>query len=168
MARLTGPEDRFLELKIPKYVFPGDGSRTSDNDWDANWLVVDLKARDGERQWSTTDSAFLTWELRELSEWLRALADGASGVPQVFLGIEPNLNFEAEGKGESTLLRVFFEQGFRPPGVEIGGQGVIEFTPGAEALRRFADELEETLRTFPIRVVEEDGPARRNTRADDV
>ena len=168
MARLTGPEDRLLELKIRKYWFPGEGSRTSGNDWDANWLVVDLKARDGERRWSAADTAFLTWEIRGLFEWLRALADGASGVLQAFQGTEPNLSFEAEGKGESTRLRALFEQEFRPPGVEIGGQAVIEFTPGAEALRRFADELEEMLGTFPIRVVEEDGPARHYTRADDV
>lgn len=161
MARLIGPESHILDLEPIRYEFPIPGRLVDspiDNDWDANWVIVRIDVNDGQRQWSATHPAFLTWDLLGLVDWLRGLAAGASVTPR-FEGMEPNLQFEAEATGESTMLKAIFQQEFLPPGLEVPDVAVIEFYPGAEGLQRFADELKESMKGFPVRVVEENGPA---------
>jgi hypothetical protein len=149
MARLTGPIEHQLELEPIGYQ-----SGNATNEWDANWLLVRIRAKDARREWSATDPAFLTWELRSLVSWLHGLADGERDRARAFGGIEPCLKFEADGSGDATRLRVRFQLEFLPPTREwwnAEAKAWIDFQPGAEGLRRFADELEAELVRFPTR-----------------
>ena len=151
MAQLTGPSPFRLDLTPLRYQFPGNTG-----DWDADWLVVKMHAADGNRDWESVDPAFLTWELRSLVEWLRALASGTEGDENWFGCVEPNLQFSAARDAAGICLRAVFEQEFRPPGTRIDEPGEdeeieIEFRPSPEQLRRFADQLDAELEPFPVR-----------------
>jgi hypothetical protein len=146
---LTGPPGRSLELQPLRYEFP-----VADNDWDANWLVVRITVADEQRRWSSTDPAFLTWDLRRLVRWLHAVA---AGEPELvaYSALEPNLQLEASDAGMHPKIQVHFGQEFTPP---TGAPSVL-FAPDAAALHHFANALEGAMAAFPIRVVESDGPA---------
>jgi hypothetical protein len=72
----------------------------------------------------------------------------------VYSGLEPSLQFEARVK-KTTRIRALFSDQFAPP----TGRPFIDFTPGPNALQRFADALEHASAALPIRVVEASGPA---------
>jgi uncharacterized protein (TIGR02996 family) len=157
LPRLIGPSDRALDLEPLGYEF----DRAS-RDYDANWMVVRMEARDGRRQWSAVDAAFLTWELLDLAAWFRAIADAAPHVREMFGAIEPNLSFVVEGRGDAARVRAEFDAEFLPPqGEEATPCDFIEFQPGSAGLRRFADGLSLAMRPFPVRAVQADGPASR-------
>ncbi len=164
MARLTGPPDRSLEVQIVSYEFDPDGSAAARyDDFDANWLLIHMTADDGQRQWSATQPAFLTWELHSLVSWLRAWADRVPYVEQDTGGIEPNLHFEAKDLGSEVIIRAVFDLEFNPPERRsrdtYEGAVAIDFEPGVDGIHAFADELEEALRAFPIRLRQADGYA---------
>jgi len=158
-AHLVGPPDRSLELQPVRYQFEWEGSVVSapgDLDYDANWLVVRLNASDGGRKWSADGATFLTWELEDLAAWFGDLAGRAIAVPSDFEGLEPNLHFSAEGVGDDTRLKAFYELEYRPEDIrwEIPfGEFFVEFRPSAETMKRFAQEMENQLREFPSRGV---------------
>jgi hypothetical protein len=76
-------------------------------------------------------------------------------VNDAYSGVEPNLQFDVREIGSLVRIRALFSQEFAPP----SGESWIDFTLGADSLRRFADTLEGALASFPIRVVEPNGPA---------
>jgi hypothetical protein len=157
MARLTGPADRFLELQPLSYQFA-----QADNKWDANWLVVRMTVSDGQRQWSATAPIFLRWELARLVEWLRKLADSDPDARDHFGAIEPNLHFEAMGRGDEICVRALFSHKFHPDWPSWRGSGrrydlttvSVEFGPTATGLRQFSDELARELEPFPERTIQ--------------
>lgn len=123
-------------------------------DTDANWLVVRIEVSDGEDQWVETDPAFLVEELQKLVVWMR---DRAEGVPDTELGygiLEQLLELRSEATENGLRLHATFFRRFRPqrPHAQTGPY-VIELQPTADSMRRFADELEEELRSFPPRRV---------------
>jgi hypothetical protein len=126
------------------------------NDWDANWLNVRMLASDGRRRWTSDEATLLTWDLQRLINWLRAAADTELGTHpiDVYSGLEPSLQFEAR-VNKTTTIRALFSDQFAPP----TGRPWIDFTPGPNALQRFANALEHASVSFPIRVVEASGPA---------
>jgi hypothetical protein len=151
------------------YEFDPDGSAAARyDDYDANWLLIHMTANDGQRQWSAIQPAFLTWELHSLVRWLRAWADRVPYVEQDTGGIEPNLHFEAKGLGSEVIIRAVFDLEFNPPERRsrdtYEGAVAIDFEPGVAGIHTFADEIEDALRAFPIRLRQADGPAMREIR----
>ncbi len=156
---LVGPPGRSLELQPLRYEFalaPGMLHAPVTNDWDANWLVVRMAAADERRQWSSADPAFLTWDLLRLVGWLRAVADRERELA-VYSALEPNLQLEALQTGTRPKIQAHFSQVFKPP----TGTPSIVFAPETAALHGFADALEVAMIPFPIRIVENNGPAQR-------
>jgi hypothetical protein len=151
MAKLTGAADFSLELTPIEYQFPDNTE-----EWDADWLVVRMHASDGKREWTSIDPAFLTWELRSIAAWCRGLAAGVALPAPEHCCVEPNLQLLATSSEVGFLLKVVFEQEFRPPGTRWGEPDAdlevyADFHPSAEELIRFADELEAELEPFPVR-----------------
>jgi hypothetical protein len=127
--RLVGPANHVLELEPMRYEFQTEQTilhSAVTNDWDANWVVVRMAAADGQRRWSSTGPAFLTWDLQRLVNWLRALSDLSPDVPDVYASLEPNLQLETRRGEGGVRLRAAFSQEFMPP----TGDSWIEFTPG--------------------------------------
>jgi len=146
MARLTGPSGSMLELRLLSYEFPH-----LDDKWDANWLIIQMTVVDGSRQWSATEPALLTWEVSRLVKWLRQLADAEPDAKSGFHATEHNLSFRAEGYGDEIRLRAHLSHEFHPEYRSWRASGrrydlrecSVAFEPGATALLRFADELEQ-------------------------
>ena len=165
MARLSGPADQVLKLDVADYELD---LSCCDNDYDANWLMIRVTVVDGNRRWTGTDPDFLTWAMRRLAQWLRAVAGSTPVALKGFTGMDGMLQFEVSGHGESVRIRVYLLDTFAPPhDAPEGGarrrrsrRHSMRFEPGTAAILRFADEVDQLHSAFPIRVVEVNGPAR--------
>jgi hypothetical protein len=141
-----------LELEVVGYESPD----VEDEQYDSNWLLVRVEARDGETIWSAEDPALLTWELERLAGWLARLARGRFQHPWCGF-VEPNLEFRADAlpEGDGARLRVYFELELRPPGRRssvVGRRDVfLKFDLSPDALRAAAHELHAQLQRFPVR-----------------
>lgn len=60
-----------VELKIQNYQFPN----TLDRDYDGNWLNIYLKVESKVGHWEVTDPSLLTWDIVELINWFRDIAN---------------------------------------------------------------------------------------------
>jgi hypothetical protein len=79
------------------------------------WLYVRGEANDGSRNWTFHDPCLTRRDVRNLADWLRAVADGKTNRSEIEF-LEPNLAFErVGGEGSSAVIRVTFEQEARPP-----------------------------------------------------
>ncbi|MSQ26700.1 MAG: hypothetical protein EXR51_00965 [Dehalococcoidia bacterium] len=153
-ARLTKSPEHFLELEIIGYEFP---SIVGDR-YDANWLMIRITVVADGRSWTASHASLLTWEVHELAEWLRGVAERASDCSLDISFIEPRLAFEREQVEDMTKFSALLNYELRPP--ELRGSDdfddvIIEFTPTPEELRRFADRLESGMQRFPIRTVQD-------------
>ena len=52
-----------LELDVVGYESPD----VEDEQYDSNWLLIRIDARDGDTTWSVEDPALLTWEVERLA-----------------------------------------------------------------------------------------------------
>jgi hypothetical protein len=143
---LEGTNGERLELTLVGYEFPDE----ADDEWDANWLVVRISAADAPDAWTAEEACLLTWEVDELAGWLDAAADAPAAVDDLEF-TEPNLVLERVEEGGTGIVRVWFENAFRPPGVPEDEDVLIDFALAPPALRAAAGSLRDQLRRFPRR-----------------
>lgn len=141
-----------FELRVADYQFP----ELEHNDWDSNWLTVEIKvALADERPWISRDPSLLTWEVERLSNWLEALAAGQA-VENGEDFVEPNLRFDVVERDEDTItIRVYFELESRPPWIFADAAGMddlwIDLRVDSDDLRAAAEDLRHDLTRFPPR-----------------
>jgi hypothetical protein len=143
-------QQRF-ELAILGYESPD----VEGEQYDANWLLIRVAARDGEIAWAAEDPALLTWEVERLARWLGRLARGRVDHPWCGF-VEPNLEFRADPLDDGRVrLRVYFELELRPPGRHssvVGRRDVyLDFALTPDQLRAAAHQLDAELRRYPVR-----------------
>lgn len=151
---LTGPPEARLEMRIAGYKHAAGAT----NDFDANWVVVEVAARDGETEWTASGPAFLTWEVLELIGWLRDVSGGVDDG-RGFSGMEGALQFEAADLDGKPALTAIFTERLAPDVHSSADEYAVGFRPTAEDIRAFADSLAAQMAGVPIRVVEKDGYA---------
>ena len=140
-----------LELAILGYELPD----VEGDQYDSNWLLLRVDARDGETAWAADDPALLTWEVERVAKWLTRLA--GARVEHPWCGfVEPSLEFRADALADGQVaLRVYFELELRPPGRSSSVVGrrdcYLEFALTADQLRAAARELRADLSRFPVR-----------------
>jgi hypothetical protein len=150
-----------LRLSIVGYEFPYAvarllGSAGSDFNHDANWLVVEGDATDGDRAWSFRDPCLLTADARELAAWLDAVADRRPDLDSLEF-LEPNLAFSRSSSAtDPPVVRVTFRLEARPPWMPDATEddwdsAWLEFDMSPEALQRAASDLRTDLERFPER-----------------
>lgn len=141
-----------VELSIVGYEFPDLSGLDDpeDDEWDANWLVVEGRVRlpDG-RRWSFREPCLVVDEARELGEWL----GGVGGDTLVFT--EPNLGFSREPGGSDRgeiRLRVTLSHESVPPWIERCAEGwVVPLTIEPSELTAAASDWTASLVAFPAR-----------------
>jgi hypothetical protein len=166
--RLVGSEGQVLQLALDGYQFPGEAQRADTanraakagliaikrgDPHDDNWLFVRGRVETTNGSWEFRDPCLLTWEARELADWLRRASHRQVCRNLGFL--EPNLAFDlAEpAAGEWIRLVVSFGWEARPPWVT---RDVYEHTPvdfkflGSD-LAAAALELDANLAEYPER-----------------
>jgi hypothetical protein len=161
--KLVGADGAYVALDIVRYEFPSMSSSV-DDDWDANWLVIRGEAFDGDRRWGFSDPCLTTWEARELTAWLRAVAgrriqprplgeDGDGGLTFT----EPNLGLSLHSAdANAASLRVHFSLESAPPWIDEEGrydmyEFFLELTVPVHAIESAASEWESALSAFPAR-----------------
>ncbi|MBT3011098.1 MAG: hypothetical protein N0C84_23980 [Candidatus Thiodiazotropha taylori] len=107
MLRLRS-RDASFELDIERYEF--DAALDYD---DANWLVVKIVGSDQQYQWSATDSCLLTYELKELYDWVSSLGSLIGETSSISF-LEGELGFEFEKT--TNELSIVLNFNFHPKG----------------------------------------------------
>ncbi|WP_010203630.1 WapI family immunity protein [Salinibacterium sp. PAMC 21357] len=102
-------------LSIEPMAYEFDDVRV--DSYDANWLLIDGRARWGTEEWNFLEPCLLVDEARSLGTWLTRAARGL---------IEP---MELSGHSELQPTQDFLEPNF--------GFGVVSFAPAAVVLRTF-------------------------------
>jgi hypothetical protein len=154
MARLSDASGLSFEIQPVGYQYD---AATVTHEYDRNWLQDRITVTDSARTWSTVAPTLLTWEINEIIEWLRLVAEQPGGWPKRWdRTTEPSLAFEAAHSAEGLELRICLNLDFLPPerrdGVYYEGEDtVLTFHPTNAELRGVADELEREMRAFPVR-----------------
>jgi hypothetical protein len=149
---LKSPEPHSeFELIIVGYQFP----EIENEMYDSNWLVISIKASVPRGSWTATHPSLLTWEVKRLAEWLRAVAENEPVEPEQHF-IEPNLSFSIVGRSrDSITLGVYCGYESKPPWARTGTatledhQVVLKVTP--DDLKSAAESLRAQLSRFPPR-----------------
>lgn len=137
-----------FELLIVGYQFP----ELAEAEYDSNWLNVKIVVRHPEGDWSALDPALLTYEVRELAEWLCAVGSGRRDTREMAF-LEPCLLFKVRSGDERTdELEIELSYEFRPPWAkDIDQSAVILFPLNEVDLSSAADSLEHQLTRYPQR-----------------
>ena len=131
------------------YQFP----ELEEVEYDSNWLNVKIGVSHQRGKWSTTDPALLTYEVKWLIDWLRALSAGKYDNRHLWF-TEPCLSFHlspAEGEPDKLVIELSHE--FRPPWAtrDLDEQHQIVFPLTSIDLVGAARSLESQLRRYPQR-----------------
>jgi hypothetical protein len=147
-----------VTLEPVRYEF----ANPAGDEWDDNWLVIkgDVSTPDG--AWQFAVPCLTTFEAKQISAWLRGVADG--GIPVSVSGdagvvpslefTEPNLAFSVGSYlGGSTSVRVHFALESMPVGQSGDGRDLfwVEIAVTAADLDSAADEWDKALSAFPDR-----------------
>jgi hypothetical protein len=150
--RICGSDGQSLELRVLRYQFP----ETSDDEYDANWLMIEGVVSHPRGGWSFCDPCLLTYEGARLADWLDAVGQNESCATEMGF-LEPNLSFALIRRpgGGKGMLRVYFELESRPHWARAPTAGRsdlwVEFPVLEAELRRAARELREQLARYPER-----------------
>jgi hypothetical protein len=108
--KLTDPTGISFALTISGYQFPALEAAP----FDSNWLDIRVDVTTDQGTWSATDPCLLTYEVKQLADWLDAIAVDRL-VDSNCAFTEPCLLFQLVGDetGERTL-RIYFELELRP------------------------------------------------------
>ena len=67
--RLVGNDGSYFELKILGYQYTG-AIKSAYDEYDANWLSIQINVKTPKGSWNATDPCLLTDEVKALAEWL--------------------------------------------------------------------------------------------------
>jgi hypothetical protein len=102
--RLNSFDGSSLELKILGYEFPDIATE----DYDSNWLIIEINVTHPKEQWSSRAPCLLTYEVARLADWLENIAHGEeTSSTQSF--VEPHLKFQLVDPESSKSLLIFFD-----------------------------------------------------------
>ena len=144
--KLTSTHGHALSLSILRYEYP----EIESENYQANWLVVQIQVQHPGGSWSGSHPSLLTYEVAELADWFDAIASGKDD-PENQRFIEPNLHFQYDRiRG---MLRVRLDHEYRPPWApDINDEEVwMHFPVGSVDLRAAAKSLRGQLEQYPQR-----------------
>ena len=164
----AGRREASLRLDVLGYQFPD-----IEDGWDADWLMIRMAARDGQREWHVEDPALTTVEARELVAWLRRVAARESHAPARqpsraawaeaygppsnlgrFEALEPKIGFRAHDLEDAIELVAIFSHEFLPEtgtGRRLAERHELPLRVSPEDIERFASALEADASRFPVR-----------------
>lgn len=76
----NGKNNHLIELKILNYEFPEENE-----DYDANWITLDIKARNELGVWNKQCPCMLSWEIKWFSKWFDNIAKGLTEENEIFV-----------------------------------------------------------------------------------
>lgn len=153
--RLDGAGGQFLELSIVGYEFSSMNPAPFGFDHDANWLMIEGRAAEGDRGWTFRAPCLLTTELRELAAWFEAVADEWPDLEEIDF-TEPNIAFKRmTTPPDPPVIQVTFSLEARPPWLSSRPVDyepfTLNFPTTIELTRQVARDLQADLQQFPER-----------------
>ncbi|WP_250444285.1 hypothetical protein [Actinotalea sp. C106] len=155
-----------LTLEPLRYEYPGLVSASSDDWFDANWLVIcgTVQTADA-RTWTFRDPCLLTSEALDLSRWLRRVSAGDVDPLTMFDELsrhaaaftEPNLAFTLFARtGDHLVLRAHLSMESGPPWRSPDDEAyvepyVVDLDVSSGDLEEAATTWERELDAFPVR-----------------
>ncbi|MBL4652834.1 MAG: hypothetical protein JKY53_08205 [Flavobacteriales bacterium] len=110
-------KNNVFELSLKGYESPS----IRYEQYDSNWLQINIKVQGLQAPWEVTDNMLLTWEVAFLADWISKLNNNEKSET-ILEFIEPNLRFENLGKqGDNIGVRIWFELEARPSWIETDG-----------------------------------------------
>lgn len=150
---LNGSDATQFRLEIEGYEFP-TAVPTTNEDWDANWLVVGVEVKGLKGSWSAKGPYLTTWDVEELVSWFDEMSQAqATSWFEKLDFTEPDLEFNARKRCDGFVeLRVLLGAEFSPPWKrESAGQDEVDLTIQSSALQAASAELRTELQRFPRR-----------------
>ena len=148
--KLLGKYKSSIQIFIAGYQYP----KLENEPYDSDWLNVSISAIHPRGNWVATDPSLLTFELRELGQWLEAIRD----QPEISreLGFtEPTLMFEYMPSESDRVLRIYFEVEMRPEWERYDktdwGGFWIDVPFDHEAFSEAAEAIADECKCFPQR-----------------
>lgn len=153
-AHLSGPNGAFIEFRIMQYQFP-DMDPKPDNKDDLNWLRVQFRICDGERQWSRNEPAWQTGDLPRLATWLQETADGR-GPTEPWTGLEPLLTLVCERASPTVDLTAELRLELQSDDAKMShldsdDPETVQLAPTRDELLNAARVVDDALRRMPPR-----------------
>ena len=138
-----------FELRLLGYQFLD----TEHDEYDSNWLMVQVNARTPAGSWSSIDPCMLTWEAHWLLNWLADLASDSESDPEMSF-LEPNLFFRLSGRCDRILDVQVCVSGELRPRNEISAASdevQIGLELSLSALHECVTNFSRELASFPVR-----------------
>jgi hypothetical protein len=154
LAHLSGPNGAFVEFGITQYEFPSMDPKSGDKH-DLNWLRVQFRVCDGERQWSRDDAAWQTSDLPHLAAWLRQTADGQA-PEEPWTALEPLLTLVCDRAtpGVELIAELRLElqsDDAKMSNLDWDNPETVKLAPTNGELLHAANVLDEALQRLPPR-----------------
>lgn len=142
-----------FEFDIVGYEFPLSGML---DQFDSNWLRLQIRVVHPRGEWEVTDPCLLTWEVKELADWFAALAHGKLVDPSLEF-TEPNVSFWIiQPPSRQPKLRVCFAIECAPPWADPDSapskDSWVEFPLSALELEVASESLHQALERYPQRI----------------
>lgn len=68
--KLINKDQTSFKLNIQNYQFP----KMETEEYDSNWLMIQIKVHHQKGEWQSVDPSLLTYEAKEIAEWLEKIA----------------------------------------------------------------------------------------------
>jgi hypothetical protein len=152
MIKLTGQENSQFAFFVSGYQFPEIAE-----DYDANWLNVEINVSKHQAKWQEQSACFLTWDVIRLIQWLNKINLREELPYKEFVTLDFDIEFDYHGiKEKAHHFRVWFEHGLRPDWAGKNYSGLkkdlfVDVSLTNEEIARMIEILKETAKNFPPR-----------------
>lgn len=142
---LNGQE---FELIVLGYQFP----QIVDDEWDSNWLDIQIRVNSKKGNWIARDPSLETIEIKLLAEWFLAISNDKK-VEEIWF-TEPCLKFDLINKTEDMVtIRIFINYEMKPEKIKVDDEEdfFIDYLLDKKELIQASKELKEYFKEFPVR-----------------
>ena len=147
----NGINDQKIELNIINYQFPDHIDELYDQ-YDSNWLIVNVKVQSNFGNWEATDPALLTFDFEEMIEWFDNLSNNIEPKDDELIFTEPSFLLFLENSYEDDIKKIKIEldlelriKGFSP-------ECYVEIHANNDELEQISMDLRNELSKFPKKI----------------
>ena len=146
---INGVDNQTVEIKITNYQYPA----SLDKDLDGNWLNIYLKVESKVGNWQTVDPSLTTWEIQELIDWFKDLANNSKPKWTNMEFTEPNLYLYLKNNFDdiNKQIRIKFDLESKPKSATADKEYFVDFEADNSELKRIGRDLTTELKKYPIR-----------------
>ena len=154
MIAFANDKNQCIKLSSQNYQFPDLDDDT--DEYDANWLLVDIEVIDNLQNWKTTDAFLLSSDWLSIAQWFSDVAQ-FKALKQNALGfIEPNLTFQLVkyNKADKTIdFDIELSLECVPPFCKNKSEAKYSFCFTQNECKKISEMCREEYKKFPERNV---------------